>query len=380
MSRISILLLSVLFLVSSCKKDKDGACAADLQPVNQLQYIGSHNSYRIKTYQPIFDLVITLSNTGVIPADLDPNEWDYDHVGLIEQIEAYNVRSFEIDIYHDPEGGRFYNRQGNVFVGESAESGIPELLEPGYKVIHIPDLDYNTHHYTFKDAMRTLRDWSAQNPNHEPIFVMLELKDQAGGDLAPGLGFVTALPYDAQAMQDLENEVREVYGNDLDGVYTPDMLRGDYATVKEAALNGSWPKLAEARGHVFYILDVNDEGESHYLAAHPNLEGASMFVFSNEGNPETAFIKRDDPNASDIRTLVESGYFVRTRADAGTTEARTGDTSRRDAAFASGAQMISTDYYRADPRHPNSEEWTDYEVQFESRKAYQLNTVNNDCE
>ena len=46
-----------------------------------------------------------------------------------------------------------------------------------------------------------------------------------------------------------------------------------------------------------------------------------------------------------IRVLVSVGYMVRTRADADTWEARTNDTRRRDAAFGSGAQAISTDYY-----------------------------------
>ncbi|MCF7973773.1 MAG: phosphatidylinositol-specific phospholipase C1-like protein, partial [Phycisphaerae bacterium] len=51
-----------------------------------------------------------------------------------------------------------------------------------------------------------------------------------------------------------------------------------------------------------------------------------------------------------IRQLVEKGYLVRTRADADTQEARRGETARREAAFASGAHVISTDYYRPDPR------------------------------
>ncbi|MFM8754893.1 MAG: Ca2+-dependent phosphoinositide-specific phospholipase C [Phenylobacterium sp.] len=41
---------------------------------------------------------------------------------------------------------------------------------------------------------------------------------------------------------------------------------------------------------------------------------------------------------------------VRTRADADTVEARSGNLSRRDAAFASGAQYISTDYMTPDLR------------------------------
>jgi hypothetical protein len=47
---------------------------------------------------------------------------------------------------------------------------------------------------------------------------------------------------------------------------------------------------------------------------------------------------------------VREGYLVRTRADADTREARAEDTSRRQLAFDSGAQFISTDYYEPDPR------------------------------
>lgn len=36
--------------------------------------------------------------------------------------------------------------------------------------------------------------------------------------------------------------------------------------------------------------------------------------------------------------------MVRTRADADTVQARTGDTTMRDAALATGAQWVSTDY------------------------------------
>lgn len=380
MNKYFFILLSILFLLPSCKKDnEDAGCNYDDEKINELQFMGSHNSYRLKTYQPIFDFVNSLG--GLLPDDLDPSEWDYTHLPLTEQMDDYNVRHFEIDVYYDPSGGRFYNRQGNAFVLEPTESGIPELLEPGYKVIHIPDVDYNTHHYTFKQALTTMRDWSNQNPTHEPIFVMLELKDQAVGDYAPELGdFVTALPYTSEAMEDLETEVREIYGNDLDGVFTPDMLRGDYASVEEAALNGNWPTLREARGHIFFVIDVNDEGTGHYLDGHPNLENRAMFIFSEKGNPETAFLKGDNPvsGAETIKQDVLDGYFVRTRADAGTTEARTGDTSRREAAFASGAQMISTDYYKADDRSATSDDWTDYSVQFPNGGAFQLNTINND--
>jgi len=42
--------------------------------------------------------------------------------------------------------------------------------------------------------------------------------------------------------------------------------------------------------------------------------------------------------------------MVRTRSDAGTIEARSSDYTRFLSAWQSGAQIISTDYYRADPK------------------------------
>ena len=57
-------------------------------------------------------------------------------------------------------------------------------------------------------------------------------------------------------------------------------------------------------------------------------------------------MKLNDPigDGALIRDLVARGYIIRTRADADTAQARTGDTTMRDAALASGAQFVSTDY------------------------------------
>ena len=72
-----------------------------------------------------------------------------------------------------------------------------------------------------------------------------------------------------------------------------------------------------------------------------------MFTNSTPGQPDAAFIKENDPtgaNQARIADEVRRGYVVRTRADADTRQARTGDTTMRDAALASGAQWVSTDY------------------------------------
>lgn len=62
--------------------------------------------------------------------------------------------------------------------------------------------------------------------------------------------------------------------------------------------------------------------------------------------PHAAFVMIDNAltRGDEIRQLVAQGYLVRSRADIDTGEARRDDTRRRDAALASGAQIISTDY------------------------------------
>jgi len=73
----------------------------------------------------------------------------------------------------------------------------------------------------------------------------------------------------------------------------------------------------------------------------------------------------------EIRNEVKRGYIVRTRADAGTIEARKGDSSRREAAFASGAQIITTDFYLPATRFGN-----DYQVRLEeTHSAWRCNPV-----
>ena len=91
-----------------------------------------------------------------------------------------------------------------------------------------------------------------------------------------------------------------------------------------------------------------------------------MFVNTDEASPAAAYLTLNDPlgDQARIARAVAAGYLVRTRADADTREARSGDTRRREAAFRSGAQYVSTDYPWPDQR------WGDYRVTFPSSAPY----------
>jgi hypothetical protein len=86
-----------------------------------------------------------------------------------------------------------------------------------------------------------------------------------------------------------------------------------------------------------------------YLEGHPSLRGRVLFTNAQPGQPDAAFIEKNDGPAGEIAELVRMGYLVRTRTDADTKEARTNDMARRDAMVASGAQILSTDYPAAEP-------------------------------
>ena len=74
-----------------------------------------------------------------------------------------------------------------------------------------------------------------------------------------------------------------------------------------------------------------------------------MFVTADPHEPSGAIVRVDEPDEREIEELVADGFVVRTEADTALEEARTGDTRRRDLAFATGAQVVVTDFPVADP-------------------------------
>lgn len=370
-------LAAVLFFITACQKDEPTAPCDETNQLklNQLQIIASHNSYRLRTYAPLYEKIWSLG--PLLPPEFDPSGFDYEHLPLPQQFDDYGVRGIELDIYLDPNGGLFYNRMANLIIPEPIESGIPELLAPGIKILHVSDLDYMTNYLTFKAALQTLKTWSEAHPNHLPIFVNVETKTDGLLDYLDVTGAADPLPFTPDAADDMDEEVRAVFGNDLLGVITPDKVRQTYPTLREAVVAGNWPTLAEARGKVVFIIDGNSD---FYTENHPSYQGRVMFAYENADQPEAAFIIANDAigSQSNIRQWVGQGFIVRTRTDSDTYEARIGDYSKMNAAFASGAQIISTDYYKPDPRYLTDTAWTDFTVRFPNNELARINAVSAD--
>lgn len=376
-------LLLLLLVIAGCKKDAKTAASDyphtpqdDLLHLNEIQIIASHNSYRLHTTDTVFKYLYQIQS--LLPSNLNPDGLDYTHVDFDEQMSTYGIRGLEIDIYNDPNGGDFANRKINDFVNLPIESGVADLNAPGFKVLHIKDVDYNTHYFTFKKALEAVRNWSDAHPHHLPLFINVETKQDAPGDNSTlaGFGFQKAIPWSASAADKLDEEVKAVFGENTDKLITPDKLRGNLATLEDAAKQKKWPTLYDSRGKIILIMQGN--AESYYKAGHPSLQGRTMFVYSAPGTPEAAFVILNNPTSqkATITQRVQEGYIVRTRSDADTQEARTGDYTDMNNAFSSGAQITSTDYYKPDLRGGIDSGWTTFSVKFPEGSIARKNPVN----
>lgn len=318
----------------------------DSLKINQLQTVGSHNSYHKRANKFVLRFLKGLS--GILPKEFNPKDLDYAHEPLAVQLDSFHLRSFEIDVYADPKGGQFYKRKKNNLLGKCRACKINELKEPGFKVMHIPDIDYNTHYFTFISALQDFKKWSDAHPNHLPIYIMIECKEETIADNIKKLHFSNSIKFTPELCDELDKEVKFVFGDSLNKVITPDEIRGNYATLNEATLAGNLPTIAEARGKFIFIVM---EARNTYSKDHPSLKDRAMFTFSSPGKAECLFVKYDDPMDKGAKDAAEKGYMVRTRADGPNIQNRSGDYTQQKAAFASGAQIISTDYYRADIRY-----------------------------
>jgi hypothetical protein len=350
---LALVAVAALTLVAACGDDGgDDAAAGEDVRLNHLQVLGSHNSYKLR---PAPEVLAGLSS---LDAELAA-EIDYEHRPLTEQLAEHGIRQLEIDVYADPGGGRFAERPALEVVGLPTASGEPELEEPGFKVLHAADVDFETTCLTLVACLDEVAEWSSSDPEHLPLMVMIETKTdsleslaaQADVDLAAlGVSGTEVLPMTRELFDDLEDEILSVF--DRDRIITPDDVRGSHDTLDEAVRTGeAWPTLDEARGKVLFSLVDLGQARDTYVGDAPALEGRLMFTSSEEGRPDAAFLRIDDAigDGDRIEAAVDAGYLVRTRTDIPAQEAVAGDTTRRDAALASGAHFLSTDFYVEDP-------------------------------
>jgi hypothetical protein len=354
---MKFILPAVLLFLFSSSRDS----GFDDLPINKVQIIGSHNSYKQALDPALFSLLKT-KNPDVAMG------LEYSHVGLAEQLNL-GLRNLEIDVYADEKGGKYAHPKGLEWEAAAHPpiyDPAGEMNQPGFKVFHVQDLDFRSNCPTFAGCLRQLKAWSDQHKDHYPIFVTMNAKDQE----IKSPGFSIPEKFTSEVFDRLDKEILDHLGKSY--LITPDDIRGKYPTLESAVLAGHWPTMQAARGKFIFILDEEDEHRESYIRNHPSLKDRVLFTDSPAGTPEAAFMIINDSkkDSARIRDMVRKGYVVRTRADADTREARANDRSGFVAACHSGAQIITTDYYYKSTFFPS-----DYTVQFEDGKYTRKDVV-----
>jgi hypothetical protein len=339
------------------------APSRDVVKMNEIQVIGTHNSYHAGL--PPSEAKLFLDRNPQVLQALE-----YRHRSLDQQLTS-GVRQIELDIFADTAGGRYAHPKGPDAVAAANLPKDPEfdpeglMSKPGFKVMHLQDFDYRSTCQPLIACLKIVRAWSHSNRKHVPIFILLETKQS---DLPPQYHATSPEKFTSMTFDALDGEIRSVFApNEM---ITPDQVRGRHATLEEAVLHHAWPTLDAARGKVIFLMDQRPVGPV-YLEGHPSLHHRLIFTNAEPGQPDCAFTEENDGTQDAIAALVRKGYLVRTRTDADTKQARTNDTSRREIALTSGAQLLSTDYPASEPS-----QWTGYSVSLPGGAVARCNPVN----
>lgn len=307
--------------------------------MNDIQVLGTHNSYKDWISPDEFARFMEVAPEAA-------RTLEYAHEPITAQLEA-GIRQFEIDIVYDPEGGVYLDpllRREVIAAGGSAPelAFTEELSQPGFKVMHVPDLDYRTTCPTLVSCLQEIRSWSVANPDHAPMFIMLNTKESP----ASWEGAAPVRKFDATAWNDLDAEVLSVFPREA--LVTPADIKGEHPTIQDGVLANNWPTLGEARGRVMFGNLASRESTEPYRNGPGGIAARPMFVRALATDPDAAWLMWDDPIANQdvIRKAVRDGFLVRTRTEQDSVEPRANDTIKRTAAFESAGHFISTDYYK----------------------------------
>ncbi|MFC1766230.1 Ca2+-dependent phosphoinositide-specific phospholipase C [Planctomycetota bacterium] len=205
--------------------DVDARCEA--WRFNELQYIGTHNSYHIAPSESMAILMKVV--------DFNPDaEWtaerlnvalDYTHPSLTTQLRL-GMRQFELDIYADPNGGRF-SHPGALRLLQTMPWAIPipfnpdgDLDKPGFKVLHKPEYDFMSMGYLLTETLQEIHAWSEANPGHWPLIIHVEVKDKPGEALTEDYEPATVEAFDRATWLRLEEDIKSVFS--MDKIVTPE--------------------------------------------------------------------------------------------------------------------------------------------------------------
>lgn len=414
-----------LALALCCNLAATAAAAPELLPdcpLDQARWLGSHNSFKPVLppayYQRVANrLAASMPAAQQAAARQKLQSLEYGHASLTAQLNS-GLRLLELDFLKDERGGRYARplfaddlqqalaetapnkNAANVAAKESgvtetaanesvatatrasknvvskhvankhAASGPPvaqylppSLATAGFKVLHLPDIDFASHCALARDCLTELRQWSEANPGHWPVLIVINVREQGAGAYLPASVLSKAAskasqaepnqaepgqaePWQATDYAALEQLWLEGLGRDR--LLTPDDIRRPGFTLSDSVRQHGWPTLSQAAGRFLLLFDGSAAQLALYRAGHPSLRGRLMFGNYPADTAEAALLVFNQPatQQTEIASALAQGLLVRTRSDDGNVL----QPSRFQAALQSGAQFISSDFYQGAPQ------------------------------
>ena len=205
--RLTGIILTSVFLIATL-----AGCAQALR-LNEIQFVGSHNSYK-QAMLPTYRKALETSNPAAARAI------DYEHLPLDQQLDL-GIRKIELDVFNEPSSDTF-------------------------PVGHIQVIDMNSSCAGLRVCLEQVVAWSRRHTRHVPIWISFNLKDEK----VPGLP--DPVPFDSVALDRLDVVVRAVLGDAL-------LQPGSVGP-------GNWPTVDAVRGRFLLILDEQGPKLDMYAA------------------------------------------------------------------------------------------------------------------
>lgn len=286
--------------------------------INEIAVIGTHNSYQQlatpqkRAYENALS-VLTFGKKG--------GKRNFEMDTYTEQLER-GVRNIEIDI-------------------ETVDDGTVSFIST-----HSPITDNVSSAYDFAKGLEEIALWSDNNPNHIPVYLLIEPKKDV-------VSINNMKEFSVEYALELDNVIREALG---DRLLTPNTVKGDFESLEEMRMADSWPTLEQAAGKIIVLLHPCDVTEQ-YIDIDTTLSSQAMFPmlrFEDIEKPYATFILDNEPDIATQNnsvTVGEKKLMVRTRAD------NYPKFSQEQYALADscGSHIISTDY---PPRSVRADEHT----------------------
>lgn len=267
--------------------------------LNDVQILASHNSYK-KKGSALGKLFIGLGDSFE-----EANALKYGYENFTNQLNT-GMRSMEIDV---------------------------RLRKTSFVLTHVPLVDNSSVAPDFAMGLEEIKLFSDHNPNHFPIIILMEIKDDwmvldhALQNIGP------------EQLESLDKLLIEKLGETL---YMPNEMLETGKTLQETVTSTGWPSVQSLLGKVVFILHPGSFTTS-YVGLDESLSSQAMFpgLYKDEVDQDFAsFVVHNDIDIVSISSLVNQGFIVRTRID----DYLSFEQENYENAILSGAQILSSDF------------------------------------